>query len=95
MEVMQNVSVNSPNSPHVHLRKVSPIALRRTTLYWWNDSLTRSHKEAVTIRFERIMKHVQAKREATPICPPARLHLGKRGAVNQHLPRALRSRVDS
>ena len=36
---------------------------------------------------ERIMEHAEAAEEATPICPGALLHLGKRGAVNQALSR--------
>ena len=40
---------------------------------------------------ERIMEHAEATPEATPICPPALLHLGKRGAVNQALSRLARS----
>lgn len=37
------------------------------------------------------MEHAEATPEATPICPPALLHLGKRGAVNQALSRLARS----
>ena len=40
---------------------------------------------------ERIMEHAEAAPEATPICPAALLHLGKRGAVNQALSRLARS----
>lgn len=40
---------------------------------------------------ERIMEHAEATPEATPICPAALLHLGKRGAVNQALSRLARS----
>ena len=40
---------------------------------------------------ERIMEHAEAAPEATPICPPALLHLGNRGAVNQALSRLARS----
>ena len=40
---------------------------------------------------ERIMERAEATPEATPICPPALLHLGKRGAVNQALSRLARS----
>ena len=40
---------------------------------------------------ERIMEHAEARPEGTPICPPALLHLGKRGAVNQALSRLARS----
>lgn len=40
---------------------------------------------------ERIMEHAKATPEATPICPPALLHLGNRGAVNQALSRLARS----
>lgn len=40
---------------------------------------------------ERIMEHAEARPEATPICQPALLHLGKRGAVNQALSRLARS----
>ena len=37
------------------------------------------------------MEHAEAAPEATPICPAALLHLGKRGAVNQALSRLARS----
>lgn len=40
---------------------------------------------------ERIMGHAEAMPEATPICPAALLHLGKRSAVNQALSRLARS----
>ena len=40
---------------------------------------------------ERIMEHAEAAPEATPICPAALLHLGRRGAVNQALSRLARS----
>ena len=40
---------------------------------------------------ERIMEQAEATPEATPICPPALLHLGNRGAVNQALSRLARS----
>ena len=40
---------------------------------------------------ERIMEHAEATPEATPICPNALLHLGKRAAVNQALSRLARS----
>ena len=40
---------------------------------------------------ERIMEHAEAAPEATPICPAALLHLGKREAVNQALSRLARS----
>lgn len=39
---------------------------------------------------ERIMEHAEALPEATPICPTALLHLGKRTAVNQALSRLAR-----
>ena len=39
----------------------------------------------------RIMEYAEASPEATPICPSALLHLGKRGAVNQALSRLARS----
>ena len=40
---------------------------------------------------ERIMEHAEAMPEATPICPAALLHLGKRGAVGQALSRLAHS----
>lgn len=40
---------------------------------------------------KRIMEYAEASPEATPICPNALLHLGKRGAVNQALSRLARS----
>jgi len=40
---------------------------------------------------ERVMEHAEATPEATPICPPALLHLGKRAAANQALSRLARS----
>lgn len=40
---------------------------------------------------ERIMEYAQALPEATPICPAALLHLGKRWAVNQALSRLARA----
>ena len=40
---------------------------------------------------ERIMEHAEASPEATPICPNALLHLGRRAAVNQALSRLARS----
>ena len=39
---------------------------------------------------KRIMEHVSALPEATPICPAALLHLGRRGAVDQALARLAR-----
>ena len=39
----------------------------------------------------RIMEHAEARPEATPLCPPAPLHLGNRAAVDQALSRLLRS----
>ena len=68
-----------------HLPHVRSIALRRTTLYSWNDSLTPSEKDAVESLFERNLKDAGAQREATPICPTAPLPLTKRGAVNKTL----------
>ena len=47
--------------------------------------------EAMKSLSERIMEHAEARPEATPICPAALLHLGKRGAVNQALSRLARS----
>ena len=47
--------------------------------------------EAMKTLPERIMGHAEAMPEATPICPPALLHLGKRPAVNQALSRLARS----
>ena len=44
----------------------------------------------MTTLFERIMKHAEAKREMTPICPFAGLHLGKRARSTEHAP-AVRS----
>ena len=40
---------------------------------------------------KRIMEHAEALPEATPICPGALLHLGKRAAVDQALSRLARS----
>ena len=40
---------------------------------------------------ERIMEYAETSPEASPICPSAMLHLGKRGAVNQALSRLARS----
>ena len=40
---------------------------------------------------KRIMEYAEAAPEATPICPSALLHLGKRGVVNQALSRLARS----
>ena len=40
---------------------------------------------------QRIMEYAEASPEATPICPGALLHLGRRGAVNQALSRLARS----
>ncbi len=40
---------------------------------------------------KRIMEHVEALPEATPVCPAALLHLGKRAAVDQALWRLARS----
>ena len=40
---------------------------------------------------ERIMGHAEASPEATPICPNALLHFGRRAAVNQALSRLARS----
>lgn len=40
---------------------------------------------------ERIMEYAEVLPEATPICPGALLHLGRRGAVNQALSRLARS----
>ena len=40
---------------------------------------------------ERIIEHAEALPEATPICPGALLHLGKRTAVDQALSRLARS----
>ena len=37
------------------------------------------------------MEHAEAAPEATPICPPALLHLGQRAAVNQALSRLARA----
>ncbi len=39
----------------------------------------------------RIMEHAKALPEATPLCPAALLHLGKRAAINQALSRLARS----
>ena len=39
----------------------------------------------------RILEHTSALPEATPICPPALLHLGKRAAVDQALSRLARA----
>ncbi len=39
----------------------------------------------------RIMEHAEALPEATPLCPAALLHLGKRAAVDQALSRLARS----
>lgn len=39
----------------------------------------------------RIMEYAEASPEATPICPSALLHLGKRRAVDQVLSRLARS----
>lgn len=40
---------------------------------------------------KRIMEHAEALPEATPLCPGALLHLGKRAAVDQALSRLARS----
>ena len=40
---------------------------------------------------KRIMEHTEALPEATPLCPGALLHLGKRAAVDQALSRLARS----
>ena len=40
---------------------------------------------------QRIMEHAEAHPEATPLCPGALLHLGKRAAVDQTLSRLARS----
>ncbi len=40
---------------------------------------------------KRIMEHAEALPEATPLCPSALLHLGKRAAVDQALWRLARS----
>ncbi len=40
---------------------------------------------------KRIMQHAEALPEATPLCPGALLHLGKRAAVDQALSRLARS----
>lgn len=49
------------------------------------------NKAALKSLPERIMEHAESMPEATPICPGALLHLGKRSAVNQALSRLARS----
>lgn len=56
-----------------------------------NRLMTPSTNQAMKSLPERIMEHAEARPEATPICQPALLHLGKRGAVNQALSRLARS----
>ena len=53
--------------------------------------MTPSTNHAMKSLPERIMEHAEATPEATPICPPALLHLGNRAAVNQALSRLARS----
>jgi len=48
-------------------------------------------EEAMKSLAKQIMEYAEASPEATPICPGALLHLGKRGAVNQALSRLARS----
>ena len=43
---------------------------------------------------ERIMKHAEALPEATPLCPGALLHLGKRAAIDQALSRLAPEEVE-
>ena len=53
--------------------------------------LTHSRDRAMPSLPKRIMEHASGLPEATPICPAALLHLGKRAAVDQALARLARA----